>query len=75
MLFGTPKSYYSNLVAVLGPTWPLPKGFSVPQNRSDTDIGTCLESPLVMQWTAPTRRHLGAKIVVFMNHRELGAVL
>ncbi len=31
--------------------------------------------PLVMQWTAPTRRHLGAKMVVFMNHREIGAVL
>ena len=31
--------------------------------------------PLVMQWTAPTRRHLGAKMVVFMNHREMGAVL
>ena len=29
---------------------------------------------LVMQWTAPTRRHLGAKFVVFVNHRETGAV-
>ena len=33
------------------------------------------ESPLMMQWTAPTRRHRGAKMVVFMNHREIGAVL
>ena len=30
---------------------------------------------LLMQWTAPTRRHLGAKMVVFMNHREIGAAL
>ncbi len=29
---------------------------------------------LLMQWTAPTRRHLGAKMVVSMNHREIGAV-
>ena len=28
----------------------------------------------VMRWTAPTRRHLGAKMVVSMNHREIGAV-
>ncbi len=31
--------------------------------------------PFMMQWTAPTRRHLGAKMVVFMNHGETGAVL
>ncbi len=31
--------------------------------------------PLMMQWTAPTRRHLGAKMVVIMNHRDIGAVL
>ncbi len=31
--------------------------------------------PLLMRWTAPTRRHLGAKMVVFMNHMETGAVL
>ncbi len=30
--------------------------------------------PLLMPWTAPTRRHLGAKLVVFRNHRETGAV-
>ena len=30
---------------------------------------------LLMQWTAPTLRHLGAKMVVYMNHREIGAVL
>ena len=33
------------------------------------------ELPLLMQWTAPTLRHLGAKMVVYMNHREIGAVL
>ena len=26
-----------------------------------------------MRWTAPTRRHLGAKVVVSMNHGEIGA--
>ena len=31
--------------------------------------------PVMMQWTAPTRRHLGTKMVVFMNHREIGADL
>ncbi len=31
-------------------------------------------SPLMMRWTAPTRRHLGAKVVVSMNHGETGAV-
>ncbi len=29
---------------------------------------------LLMRWTAPARRHLGAKMVVFENHRETGAV-
>jgi hypothetical protein len=29
----------------------------------------------MMQWTAPTRRHPGAKMVVFMNHREIVADL
>ena len=31
------------------------------------------QSLLMMQWTAPIRRHLGAKMVVLMNHREIGA--
>ncbi len=34
-----------------------------------------LQCLLLMQWTAPTRRHLGAKMVVIMNHREIGAAL
>ena len=33
------------------------------------------EGPHLMRWTAPTRRHLGAKVVVSMNHREIGAAL
>ncbi len=36
-----------------------------------TDIGTCLESPLMMQWTAPTRRHLGAKMLVPFDEPKL----
>ncbi len=31
------------------------------------------QRPLVMRWAALTRRHLGAKMVVLMNHREIGA--
>ncbi len=41
-----PKTDHSNLVAILEPIWLLPRGFTVPQNRSGTDIGACLESPL-----------------------------
>ena len=37
-------------------------------------LDTSLGCPHLMLWTAPTRRHLGAKMVVFMNHREIGAV-
>ncbi len=44
-------------------------------NRRIHAVEAAAESPLVMQWTAPTRRHLDAKMVVFMNHREIGAVL
>ena len=34
-------------MAILGSIWPIPRGFTVPQNRSGPDIGTCLESPLM----------------------------
>jgi hypothetical protein len=40
-------------MAILGPVWLLLRGLAVLQNRSGSDIGTCLGSPLMMQWTAP----------------------
>ena len=46
------KSDCLKFVAILGPIWLLPRGFSVPQNISDVDIGLCLESPVM----AITRR-------------------
>ena len=48
---------------------------SLPKSRRCHGRMQKLECPLLMQWTAPTRRHLGAKMVVYMNHREIGAVL
>jgi hypothetical protein len=40
-------------MAILGPVWLLLRGLAVLQNRLGSDIGTCLGSPLMMQWTAP----------------------
>ncbi len=43
--------------------------------RPEPDIRNGVpRGPLLMRWTVPTRRHLGAKVVVSMNHREIGAV-
>ncbi len=56
-----PKFDCSNLVVILDPIWPIPRGFTVPQNRSGTDIGTCLESPLMCRFLGrrARRRRLG----------------
>ncbi len=45
--FQSPKSDHSNLVTILGPIWPLPRAFSIPQDRPSTDIRTCLENPFM----------------------------
>ena len=67
----SPKSDYSNLVAILGRSGRFRGDFPGSQNRQDLDIGTCLESPGIGCTLAPSRHRNDDRLSPLAGHTSL----